>query len=507
MSNLNKVTINKSKLLECIDIAENLPDTPKGEIEITENGTYNIAEYANATVNVVGDDLTEVLAEQEALIGELKEIVSKKAGINVPKLPKDVNFYDYDGTLLHSYTVEEAQALTELPELPTQEGLICQGWNWSLEDIKAHGRAVNIGATYITDDGKTRLYINIATDGRMTVPLNFKQDIANGVTIDWGDGSDTETVNGIGNVSITHTYASIGDYIISFDVSDGCLLTLMVTNSAYSILGKEDVYRNMLKKVQVGVRTVVGQFAFQYCRSLLSITIPNGITSFNYQPFFYCTSLSSITIPNSVTTIDSKTFSNCRSLSLITIPNGVTSIGSEAFCYCVSLASIVIPNSVTQIVQNAFENCSTLSSIVIPDGMTTINSKTFSNCISLSSITIPKGVMSIKSNAFYYCYALASIVIPNGVPSIGANTFQGCGSLASIVIPNSVTQIDTYAFYGCSGMAYYDFTNHTAVPTLFNADAFKNIPSDCEIRVPAALYEEWVAATNWATYADYIVSV
>ena len=60
MSNLNKVTINKSKLLECLDIAENLPDTPKGEIEITENGTYN-AQSDNAdgysAVNVDVDAL------------------------------------------------------------------------------------------------------------------------------------------------------------------------------------------------------------------------------------------------------------------------------------------------------------------------------------------------------------------------------------------------------------------------------------------------------------------
>ena len=50
---------------------------------------------------------------------------------------KDVNFYDYDGTLLHSYTLAETQALTELPELPSHDGLICQGWNWNLADIKA----------------------------------------------------------------------------------------------------------------------------------------------------------------------------------------------------------------------------------------------------------------------------------------------------------------------------------------------------------------------------------
>ena len=38
-------------------------------------------------------------------------------------------------------------------------------------------------------------------------------------------------------------------------------------------------------------------------------------------------------------------------------------------------------------------------------------------------------------------------------------------------------------------------------------NAFNNISADCEIRVPAALADEWKAATNWSTYADHIVGV
>jgi hypothetical protein len=58
-------------------------------------------------------------------------------------------------------------------------------------------------------------------------------------------------------------------------------------------------------------------------------------------------------------------------------------------------------------------------------------------------------------------------------------------------------------------MKYYDFTSHTVVPTLANTNAFSNIPTDCEIRVPAALYDEWIAATNWSnsTIASKIVAV
>lgn len=32
---------------------------------------------------------------------------------------KDVNFYDYDGTLLHAYTLDEVHALTSLPDGPS----------------------------------------------------------------------------------------------------------------------------------------------------------------------------------------------------------------------------------------------------------------------------------------------------------------------------------------------------------------------------------------------------
>ena len=79
--------------------------------------------------------------------------------------------------------------------------------------------------------------------------------------------------------------------------------------------------------------------------------------------------------------------------------------------------------------------------------------------------------------------------------------------MPAITIPNSVTSIGNYAFGSCYGVRYYDFTHHTTVPTLSNTDAFNGIAADCEIRVPVALADEWKAATNWATYANYIVGV
>ena len=76
---------------------------------------------------------------------------------------KDVNFYDYEGTLLYSYTAQEFQALDSMPENPTHEGLTSQGWNWTLEQAKSyvtnHG-ICDIGQMYTPTDGKIDISFN-----------------------------------------------------------------------------------------------------------------------------------------------------------------------------------------------------------------------------------------------------------------------------------------------------------------------------------------------------------
>ena len=338
---------------------------------------------------------------------------------------KDVNFYDYDGTCLHSYTVAEAQALTELPPLPEQKGLVCQGWNWSLEDIKAHNRAINVGAMYITDDGKTRIYIHLE-EGRTSPVLGV---CPNGtVTVDWGDGTEPDVLTGTSTGTVkwtpTHDYASAGDYVVTLSVdgkmglgglSSSALGSYILRHSSSSD-AKNKLYQNSVRKMEIG----------------------DGVTSISGYSFY-----------------------NCYALKSVTIPNGVTSINDYAFY----------------------------------------------NCYALKSVTIPDGVKSISGYSFCNCYALKSVTIPYGVTKIAGFTLSNCCSLTIVIIPKSVGSIDANAFISCSGVRYYDFTSHTSVPTLSNTNAFQSIASDCEIRVPAALCDEWIAATNWATYASQIVAV
>ena len=392
---------------------------------------------------------------------------------------KAVNFRDYDGTVLYSYTKDEFLALKELPALPKQEGLICQEWNWDYADAKEYVQeygVLEVGATYITDDGKTRLYITIAAEGRMDVPLQLKQSVSNGVVVDWGDGSATETFTRTSATTLKHTYGKVGDYVITLEVLVGTL-TLQGTSSYGIFADSMRVYGNMLQKVEIGT----------------------GVTSIGDCAFYNCYSLASVVIPNGVTSIGTGAFYGCYSLASVVIPNGVTSIGGNAFYACYSLASVVIPNGVTSIVTGAFYGCYSLASVVIPNGVTSIGVNAFYGCYSLASVVIPNSVTSIGDNAFYNCYSLASVVIPNGVTSIGTKLFYNCYSLASVVIPNGVTSIGDSTFNGCSSFAILDFRTHTSVPTLSNTNAFSSVASDLKIVVPDGLYDTWIAATNWSS--------
>ena len=139
-----------------------------------------------------------------------------------------------------------------------------------------------------------------------------------------------------------------------------------------------------------------------------------------------------VVIEDGVTSIGNFAFEGCDNLTSITIPDSVTSIGNEAFVACSGLTDITIPSSVTHMGDGVLGGCISLTSITIPDSVTSIGNEAFSSCINLVSITIPDGVTSIGNSAFGYCISLTSITIPDSVTSIGTEVFQECNSLQTI---------------------------------------------------------------------------
>ena len=289
----------------------------------------------------------------------------------------------------------------------------------------------------------------------------------------------TATVSFSGSHHYDHTDEYTGDYSGSVTIP----ATVTHDGTTYSV-------------------TIIGVGAFDDCRNLTAINIPNSVTTIGDGAFEGCTGLTAINIPTSVTTIGNSAFSGCSSLATIsvasdnpkydsrnncnaiietatntliagckntTIPNSVTSIGEGAFSGYSSLTNINIPNSVTVIGELAFDGCIGLTAINIPNSVTTIGEGAFSDCSNLTSISVvsdnPKYDSRNNCNAIIETTTNTLIAgcknttIPKSVTVIGELAFSGCTSLTAINIPNSVTSIGRSAFYGCSSLTNINIPN------------------------------------------------
>ena len=103
--------------------------------------------------------------------------------------------------------------------------------------------------------------------------------------------------------------------------------------------------------------------AFRYCSSLISVTIPEGITSIKSNCFYGCSNLKSIMLPSTLEWIGRDAFCDCSSLISVTIPEGVSEIGMDCFRGCSNLKRITLPSTLEEIGYFAFNNCNAIETI------------------------------------------------------------------------------------------------------------------------------------------------
>ena len=490
-----------------------------GNKAIAENGTnIDVANYATVSVNVPtggGGSAALIVDTEDAAGGTVRtitttdevhlqasksvqptatqQVVTADAGYDGLQsvvvgaasggdgTPSGVKFIDYDGTVLHTYTTSEFNALTQMPSNPTHTGLVADGWNWSLANAKSYmtnypNAVLTIGQMYHTASGKTEIDITL-DDPDCLSPYLIVQ-VSGTATVDWGDGSEEDELTGTTYTTknIQHVYSAVGNYTISIDGT----IRFYNGSSSYggvlstgTSLSSRKTYSRAITAIRLGVNASLSgnysfaclyncksvtlyygmknlaSYVFNHCHSLVSIVIPDGVTSIDSNAFYHCYSLASVAFPDGITYISGNMFYSCYSLTSFAIPDGVTSIANNVFYNCYAITSITIPDSVTTIGVSAFTNCYYLASITIPDGVTSIENSMFNNCRSLTSLTIPDGVTSIGSSAFQNCYRITSLAIPDSVTSIGSSAFSGCYALAPIVIPDGVTSIGANAFQYC----------------------------------------------------------
>lgn len=221
-----------------------------------------------------------------------------------------------------------------------------------------------------------------------------------------------------------------------------------------------------------------GRYSFAGCNSLEKVRIPSRIRSLSYGVFFDCISLKEVILPEGLQTIGGTAFGNCRALDKVIFPSSLLSIEGNAFTECVSLESVVLPEGFTTLGSGVFSGCLSLSDIVLPSSLVGIGQNAFQECVSLESIVIPENVSGLGYGAFTGCTSLKNVNIPNKITEIGDATFSGCQSLERIVIPDTVTSLGNNVFSGCSNLKEIvlpDSVKSIGMETFTNCTALKSI--------------------------------
>lgn len=273
-------------------------------------------------------------------------------------------------------------------------------------------------------------------------------------------------------IAIPNGVETLGNYAFY-----GCSALATVTlgtqersSSSLKTIGDYAFAETAVKSVVLpdGVSTL-GNYAFNKCASLATVSLGNSLTAIGNYAFSDCEKLESVTFGSALETIGERAFASAKISSLvlpatvrtigdwafynnpltaITFNDGLQSIGSRAF-YGVSVQTLNIPNSVTELGSYAFSGCKSLETVTIGTGVTKISEFTFNTCSALTQISCPS-VTEIGASAFKGCSSLVDIPLNDKITSLGNYVFSGCSAIESLVIPNSVTSIGSYAFEKCT---------------------------------------------------------
>ena len=273
---------------------------------------------------------------------------------------------------------------------------------------------------------------------------------------------------------------------VFYEDNDICYLIAYVGNETHIQLPNNSNYS-------------IYDYAFRNCKDLVSVKIPNCVTSIGSYAFYGCEKLVNVDISDNVTSIGDYAFSNCQNIQYNEYNNSyylgnsnnpylilscaknntITSlqihentkfIHSEAFSGCSKIESIIIPDGVKSIGSSAFSGCSNIINVKVPNSVTSVGTSLFYDCSSLESFEIPSGITSITLYMFYNCTNLENVEIPSNITNIAPYAFYNCKNLKNAIIPNSVTRIGTSAFNGCTSLVTI------SVPFVGETnDALKNI--------------------------------
>lgn len=278
--------------------------------------------------------------------------------------------------------------------------------------------------------------VTLDTPGTLGVELLNKVDVLNDV--------ERLKITGAFNDADWSTISNLNS-IIELDMRG--VATNAVPNEAFR--GKTSLWSVKLPQNA----TYIGQYAFKQT-AISGIMIPANVTLIGQCAFEEVTTLTEVEFePNSqLQTISHSAFNYCKGLKRIHIPEGCVSIQNSVFSQCTNLVDVTLPSTLTEIGTYAFDNTRNLKELIFPEKLTRIGTYAFSTS-GLTSIILPAGLSELGGYAFVNCTSATKIQLPSYIAQYKAN-FQSCNNVKEVICPAATPPAYNYTpFNGVNNLS------------------------------------------------------
>ena len=273
---------------------------------------------------------------------------------------------------------------------------------------------VTIYYNYINNGTELEVAHSYSYQGNVAIPEEVTYMNRTRKVTSIGDRAFT-TCPGLTSITIPNSVTSIGSEAFA-----GCssLTSVTIPNSVTSI--GDDAFYSCYGLTSVTIPnsvTSMGHYAFYNCSGLKKVIVKDiaawcGIKfdGFNSNPLYYAkhiysdedTEITNLIIPNSVTSIGNYAFQYCSGLTSVTIGSGVTSMGYNAF------DGVDIP-TIISLIENPFTITGKTS------GSGTFSQNTFNN----ATLYVPKGTIDkYKATDGWKDFLFIEEGVPSGINAV-----------------------------------------------------------------------------------------
>ena len=270
-------------------------------------------------------------------------------------------------------------------------------------------------------------------------------------------------------------------------------------NCFYDCAALTSVDLSRIKKMDTGVF---------WHTPLTSVEWPAAVTEIPARTFWGCGQLTTIKgIPgqpgawDNITKIGEDAFNECKALTTIKLPNSLKTLDKQAFRSCWNLKNVEYSNQLETIGEGAFQdNLFGFEKFYFKGSVKNVGSYAFANgkltCVHL------KGDMTMGDYVFQNDKSLKYVEFPatssatQPLTKVTEGMFQNCTSLPFITLPTTVTEIKTKAFDGCSSLKYVNIL--AASPATLGANAF---PTTAGVYVKPSKLSAYQANAAWNAYS------